>query len=285
MTFVGKILVIVIMAFALLFLGISTVVFSTATNWKTATEAEKKKVNDLNNKSRDLLAAVDAAKKDLDKAKADHKAAIDQSEARIKQLEDDIKTAQGEITAARGRLEVSQQNANTALAEAAENRKETEQLRGQKSEVEKQANEYKLQHIELSDKIREQERQIKTLDDNNKDLRDRVARYSTLLRRNGLSDDITTVTGLESPPLVQGEVARVDSGNSQIEITIGSDDGIVPGHELYLYRTKPLAQYLGKVRIITVDPDQAVAKVIGRTVQGIKIKEGDIVSSTIRPRS
>ena len=43
MTFVGKILVIVIMAFALLFLGISTVVFSTHTNWKTATEAEKKK--------------------------------------------------------------------------------------------------------------------------------------------------------------------------------------------------------------------------------------------------
>ena len=34
MTFVGKILVIVIMAFALIFLGISTVVFTTAKNWK-----------------------------------------------------------------------------------------------------------------------------------------------------------------------------------------------------------------------------------------------------------
>ena len=40
MTFVGKILVIVIMAFSLLFLGFSTVAFVTTRNWKTATEAE-----------------------------------------------------------------------------------------------------------------------------------------------------------------------------------------------------------------------------------------------------
>ena len=41
MTFVGRIFVIVIMAFSLLFLGISTVVFTTAKNWKNATDAEK----------------------------------------------------------------------------------------------------------------------------------------------------------------------------------------------------------------------------------------------------
>jgi hypothetical protein len=70
-----------------------------------------------------------------------------------------------------------------------------------------------------------------------------------------------------------------------MEITIGSDDGLVVGHELYLFRTSPRPEYLGKVKIISVDPDQAVAKVIGNTVQGKKIKEGDIVSSTIRPRS
>jgi hypothetical protein len=285
MTFVGKILVIVIMAFALLFLGISTVVFSTATNWKAATEAEKKKVNELTGKSRDLTAAVDAAKKDLEKAKADSAAATTQAENKIKGLDDEIKNNQAEITAARSKLEVAQQSANTALLEAEANRKETEQLRTQKSEVEKQANEFKLQQTDLNDKIRELERQNKSLDENNKDLRDRVARYSTLLRRNGLSDDITTVKGLESPPAVQGEVARVDTKNSRVEITIGSDDGLVPGHELYVYRVSPRPQYLGKIQILSVDPDQAVARVMGRTVQGIKIQEGDIVSSTIRPRS
>jgi len=284
MTFVGKILVIVIMAFALLFLGISTVVFTTHTNWKQETEKQKKQASKLQSDNNDLQTKVDAAKKELATAQEAHKQAIAQADTRIKTLEDEKKTAEAEVTAARSKLEESQQSAKTSLTLADERRKETELLRDQKSAVEKQANEFKLRQTELLDKIRELERQTKTLDENNKDLRDRVARYSTLLRRSGLSDDISTVRGMESPPPVQGEVARVDASNRQIEITIGADDGLVPGHELYLFRTKPQAEYLGKVQVITVDPDQAVAKVIGTTIQGKKIKEGDIVSSTIRPR-
>jgi ABC-type Na+ efflux pump permease subunit len=285
MTTVGKILVIVIMLFAVLFLGISTVVFTTATNWKEATAAQKKKVQELDAKNRDLLASVDAAKKDLDKAVADHQAAKTQAEGHVKSLEDENKTLSQEATAARSKLEVAQQSAHTSLTQAEERRKETEVLREQKSAVEKQANEFKLQQTELNDKIRDLERQSKTLDENNKDLRDRVARYSTALRKAGLSDDVSTYRGLESPPPVQGEVSRVDAQNRKVEITIGSDDGLVPGHELFLYRTKPRAEYLGKIKILSVDPDQAVGKVIGNTVQGKKIQEGDIVSSTIRPRS
>lgn len=285
MTTVGKILVIVIMLFAVIFLGISTVVFTTATNWKDATAAQKKKVQELDGKNRDMLSKVDAAKKDLEKAETDNKALLSASETRIKALEDEVKTLNNESTAARSKLEVAQQSANVSLALSDERLKEALKLRDQKSDVEKQANEYKLQQTELNDKIRDLERQTKTLDDNNKDLRDRVARYSTLLRRSGLSDDIRTVKGLESPPPVSGEVSRVDAQNKKIEITIGSDDGLVPGHELFLYRTTPRAEYLGKVQVISVDPDQAVCKVIGTTVQGKKIQEGDIVSSTIRPRS
>src|SRR3954447_5298252 len=98
MTFVGKILVIVIMAFALLFLGISTVVFTTHTNWKEATTKERAKVSDLQKKNSDLVAAVDAAKKDLEKAQADTKAAIASVEARNKALEQDVTTANTERT-------------------------------------------------------------------------------------------------------------------------------------------------------------------------------------------
>jgi hypothetical protein len=285
MTFVGKILVGVIMACALLFLGISTVVFTTAVNWKAETAKQKDAVSKLQSKNNDLTAAVDAAKKDLDKAVADHKTAVAQADTRIKGLEDDVKKEQAERAAAQSKLEVAQQSANTTLTLAEQRLSETTLLRDQKSAVEKQANEYKLQQTELNDKIRELERQTKTLDDNNKDLRDRVARYSTLLRKNGLSDDISVVKGLESPPPVKGEVKRIDARNSRVEITIGSDDGLVPGHELYLYRTKPRSEFLGRILIQSVDPDQAVGKVIGNTVSGKKIQEGDIVSSTIpRPR-
>jgi len=140
MTFVGKILVIVIMVFALLFLGFSAVVFTTSTNWKEATGKERQKVTDLSSKTRDLTAAVEAAKKDAEKAKSDHQSELEAAATRIKTIEDAIKTAEAEVSAVRTKLEVAQESAKTSLAEAAENRKETELLRGQKSEVEKQAN-------------------------------------------------------------------------------------------------------------------------------------------------
>jgi hypothetical protein len=69
-----------------------------------------------------------------------------------------------------------------------------------------------------------------------------------------------------------------------MEITIGSDDGLVVGHELYMYRLTPRPEYLAKVEVVSVDPDQAVVKVIGKTYLGKKIKEGDIVSSSVKPR-
>jgi hypothetical protein len=285
MTFVGKILVIVIMAFAILFLGISTVVFTASENWKEATAAEKKKVDKLRTENNDFQTKIAAAKKEMEAAKSEHKAKIDQHSARIHSLEEEAKGLQNELTEARTKLEVAQQNAKTALDEAAQHRAETEQLRGQTSAVEKQANQFKLQHADLTDKIREMQRQIQSLDNNNKDLRDRVARFQAALRQAGLPDDVSRYKGIENPPAVEGEVARVDARNEQMEITIGSDDGLVIGHELFLYRLLPRPEYLGKVKVTAVDPDKAVAKVIGRTVQGKKIKEGDIVSSTIRPRS
>lgn len=285
MTFVGKILVVVISLFAMMFLGISVVVFSTAVNWKEAYSKEQDKFKKLSATKADLDASLQAEKTNLAKAISENTAALKSAEDKVTALQTEIAQAQKEITAAQGQLETAQKSASVSLAEAAQRRSETELLRNQKSEVEKQANEFKIQQTELIDKIRDLERQSKTLDDNNKELRDKVAKFSTLLRQNGLSDDITTVTGLESPPPVEGEVSKVDEKNTLAEITIGSDDGLVAGHELYVYRIKPRPQYLGKIRIMTTDPDQAVGKVIGRTINGIKLQEGDIVSSTIRPRS
>jgi len=48
----------------------------------------------------------------------------------------------------------AQTNAKTSLEEAEHSRKEAERLREQKAEVEKQANDFKLQQAELNDKIR-----------------------------------------------------------------------------------------------------------------------------------
>ena len=284
MTFVGKILVIVIMAFALLFLGISTVVFSTAKNWMVATKAEQAKVDDLNKKLNDAKAGVEAAKKGLEDAKGQFDQEKKSLDNRLATLNDENSRNLAQITAVRGQLGVAEQTAKSTLEEVTAKREQTVQLRTLISGVEKQANEYKLHQAELNDRIRELERQLETAVKNNSDLRERVAKFSTLLQKNGLSTDISQIKGLESPPPVQGEIKRVDPTNREMEITIGSDDGLVVGHELYLYRISPRPEYLGKVVVVAVDPDQAVVKIVGKPYMGKKIKEHDIVSSSVKPR-
>jgi antitoxin component HigA of HigAB toxin-antitoxin module len=284
MTFVGKILVIVIMAFALLFLGFSTVVFSTAKNWMVATKAEQGKVDDLQKKLKDAQAASDAAKKGLEDAKAQFDQEKKNLDNRLATLQDDNTRNLAQYTDVRNKVAVAEQTASSTLAEVAAKRAQTEQLRTQISAVEKQANEFKLHQAELNDKIRELERMLETAVKHNADLRERVAKFSTLLKKNGLSTDISQIKGLESPPPVTGEVKRIDATNRSMELTIGSDDGLVVGHELYIYRLSPRPEYLGKLSIVAVDPDQSVARVVGKTYLGKKIKEGDIVSSESKPR-
>ena len=198
MTYVGKILVIVIMALSLIFLGVSTVVFSTAKNWRTATEEQKKKVSEIQKKLTDAQAGVDAAKKDLEAAKAQFDALTKSKEADIAKLQQQTESERQEITQYRSQVADAEAGAKTALAEAEARRNETTRLREIRTAVEDQANKYKIHQAELLDRIHELERVLETATKNNADLRDRVAKFSTLLRQNNISDDISGVTGNES---------------------------------------------------------------------------------------
>jgi len=283
MTFVGKILVLLIMVFALVFLGISTVVFTTEKDWKAAKDAETKKVQKLQSELANAKSEVQKIQNDLTAAKATAEAETKAKDQQIATLEAETKTAQDQATNANKALGVAEQNAKIALEEADSKRKEADQLRGQKAEVEKQANEYKLRQTELNDNIRELERSNEALKKNAEDLRDRNARLSTALRSHGLSDDASAYAAISAPPAVEGEVTHVKD-NKMVQLSIGSDDGLVTGHELLVFRMKPEPTFIAKIKIMSVGPDQAVGQVIGKTVQGKKIQEGDSVATTIRPR-
>src|SRR5262245_17065193 len=118
MTFVGKILVIVIMAFALLFLGITGVVFTTARNWKDAKAKADEQVKKLQQENSAATAKADQLTKDLGASKDAAKASQKTLDDRIAGLEADIKRISEENTQSRTALSTAQQNARTALEEA-----------------------------------------------------------------------------------------------------------------------------------------------------------------------
>ncbi len=285
MTFVGKILVILIMAFSLVFLGVSTVVFTTATNWKDRAEKQKTEIGKIQGNLRDADAKVKDATTKLDTAKAEHDTLTKGRENRIADLTKQVADANNEMTQARSQLERAQKNAEVALAEATARKGEIDILNETLAKAQAQANQFNGQNLELTDRIRIVEREKTTAEQNAKELRNVVARFMAYMRDNKIPmEKLANLDPKSVPPEVEGRVTQIDATNRSMEISIGSDDGIAVGQKLNVLRTEPKPEFLGQVKIVAVYPDKAVADVIGRKVQGKKIQEGDHVASSFNAR-
>jgi hypothetical protein len=281
MTFVGKILVILIMAFSLVFLGISTVVFTTATNWKDRSTKQADEIKKVTGQLNDAKAKATAAEGELKKAQEEHKAQLAERDTRLADLDKKVIEANDEMTKARLALGTAQENAKTSLAEATARKGEIDVLRETLSKAQTQADQFSAQNIELTDQKRILEREKATAEQNAKDLRDFTGRTIAYLRSKGIPlENIDRLDPKSVPPPVEGKVIDLNPTKRSMEISIGSDDGLANGQELYVFRVQPRAEYIGKVKIVSVYPDKAVADVIGNTVNGKKVQEGDIVSST-----
>ena len=213
MTFVGKILVIVIMAFSLLFLGISTVVFTTSKNWMAATKDEQEEGRRTEEKAarrpgglgrrqegaRGREGGLRRRDQGLDEparlARRQNKRNSTRSTAARKQLV--AADADGQEHPGRSRSQASSRP--TCSAAKVGRREAGQRVQAPPGRPERQ-----------DPRARADSRHATK---NNSDLRERVAKFSTLLHQNGLSDDISQIKGLESPPPVMGEVKRVDPTN------------------------------------------------------------------------
>ncbi len=289
MTLVGKILVIIIMACSLLFLGFSTVVFTTATNWKVATAAQKDIVTKRGAEVDKLKAEVADAQKAVEATKADRDEKLKSFSLEIANKQKEIDQRLDEATQAKTSLEKAQENANLAINEQVARTGEVTLLRSQNEAIRTQADEFKLSKTDLKTQVLTLERQLETAKQNNADLLDRVAVMGSFLRSKGFTDNVITlrgqISGVAPPPDVEGVITRIEPNNRRVEISIGSDDGLLVGHELSVYRLKPKVDYIGKIRIILVEPDKAVGEVVGgKTYLGKKMEEGDNVTATIRAR-
>jgi hypothetical protein len=87
---------------------------------------------------------------------------------------------------------------------------------------------------------------------------------------------------------LEGVVRKVNHRTGRVEIDLSFNDGLTRGHELAVYRTDRTArsvwegEYLGRIRILGTNRDEAVAKVI-EVFEGKQIREGDLVSARTPP--
>ena len=123
----------------------------------------------------------------------------------------------------------------------------------------------------------------------NRQLTEELGFLRKVVRNNNLETDPRVYAAQnDPPPILEGMVinaAENAKGSVDlVEISLGSDDGLVKGHKLFVFRSglqsDEDAKYLGQIELVFVDSDHAVGTVIEKAKSGI-IKKGDNVTSKL----
>jgi len=277
-TLVGKILTLAITILSILFLAFAIVVYTAKENWRDKYQEASAELS----KTRQELEAVKKQREELamlfDEAR---KKAADQ----LNQLREENRIQQENMTRLleayqelRRELETAQQRAATALQEVDARRQEVDLLRSQLERVLEDKDRAVRQAFEAEQKLIEVRSQLEVAQERNQQLQERIAELRGILAQHGLPTEARDIAALKAPPRVEGVVLEVDRANRYVRISIGSDDGLVVGHRLHVFRERNNGKYLGQIEITDVEPDRAVARVLSDVKQG-RIEVGDHVAT------
>jgi len=283
MNLVGKILTGLIALFSVLFMAFALAVYAAHTNWKNKVmdpqsglqaqlDKEKKNVKDLN-------AQVDKLKQDLD---AERKALV----ARVKSLEDEkgrLQTERAKQEKDLAALDQKWREATGAVTAASVNvtglAEQVKQLRDNIRAAEKKQNEDFDKMKKMTDQMHQLASDLGALKGTNQTLVADLQKYRKVLDLFGLKGDPELYTKV-APPVDGHVVAVSEPGAGLIELSVGSDLGIEKGQTLEVYRRDGNA-YLGRVEIVSTEPDKSVAKILPNLQRGA-IQKGDRIASRLQ---
>ena len=285
MNTIGKIFVFALFIMSLVFMSFAVALYSTHTNWRDEIMRTREQIKA--GQQLGYKAQLDQAKTDRNNLSAEItklQAEVAASEAARDQVVAKIQTALEEknkdLEVLRKEKEARELEREKAQAELAAARKELEaaskvvadlrsEVRTQQDKVDEQVD----RAAKIASELHEKESFLEIASERKAQLEKQVANARLLLQQSGLSIDNLP---RDAVPKIDGVVTNVI--DDSIELSLGGDDGLQMGHELDVYRND---QYLGRVRVVSIKPDKAVAVVIREFVRGV-IQRGDKVATRLR---
>lgn len=285
MTVLGKTLAVLNLALSLAVGAFIVMTYVSRTNWHAAY---------VNMENQVKVSKADAAafKNEMDLAKsgkaqaedqqAKQKAAADKDKqvlnAQITDLSDKLKKAGEEI----GRHVASQTAAGDLLKRRAS---EVEYLKTLKNELDTVVTRQRKQVLDsqqamVDAKINydaERARNERLLQEN-----ERLTKDNRQMQQVASSTSLRSDAPKKNPPAddIEGRVKATDPRTGYITVSVGSDAGLSKGNTLEVYRLKPDPAYLGTIKIMAVQPNEAVGSPVEPRGRGA-IQVGDQVSSNI----
>jgi hypothetical protein len=312
MTFVGKILVVVQVILSVCFIAFAGAVYTVQESWQ---EEYREKDEELKLEQRKLAeaetrislmksdaAAAQVIDTDLSQYLAEQRfnelnqhvgnEGITQQlhalASRLSQAQADIVRLTQQFTAAEEQRANAEENVNRlqiesdfAKREATERKNEAEAYKSVNATLTADLNTQVAQVQDLREQLFDHEKQIDQMVAKQDRLMEQLAAHMRAARIAKV--DVEEVLAREDgPPAVTGKVmgTRTADGLELVEITLGSDDGLVAGHMLDVFNADGRGKWLGQVKVFQTTPDKAVC-IVQKDTQAGRIREGDYVTTKL----
>jgi chromosome segregation ATPase len=276
------------MVLTIFFMGFAGAVYVSHANWKAEAEDQAQLVQTTNQQYSDAKTAWETKERELaEKATAEEQRALlaenqvvqkDASIAALEQRLEETDTLKG-VLDAESNLTKQEAAARSeeALIQRAVNNKLHETMRNLASRL--RAAEDLLFANQKTMEQMERKHQAALVE---------IANWKLIAQANGFNEDPQEYTrGLAPPPAVDGlvlDARKADSRGQEIlvKISLGERDGLVRGHHLDIYRpasrNEGRSMYLGKIRLVSVTPNEAVGTLVQRVQNGIIEKDDHVTT-------
>lgn len=283
MTFVGKVFVVLQLVLTVCFMAFAGAVYTAETNWKNEAKS-------LADQKQQVETQLNTSRQDFEKLTADSTGQLTEANTQIGLLDDQLKQAKDQLSRIQKENESlkTERDQQLAVANISEEQstfrmEETQRQRERNARLQTQIDEQLTQIRSLQDTVFEKDTTIANMRQRHQSVLDDLATYRKILLANKMSlnpkDYANLGDAADPPPNVVGQVldARVSqsTGTEFIAVSLGSDDGFHKGHELTVYRGD---EYLGRIKLVTVEADRAVGHLIPQTrPRNGAIQKGDNV--------
>lgn len=282
MNLLGQIFAVIILVLSCVFMGLAWAVYATHRNWKSEVDAQRANIQQLQAEMDQLDSRYKLVESNL-------QTEIDTAEQQVRKLESErvaLVARNEEIQAQINQLQQERRDATAAVAATQANNErlanENVELQQEIIAAQEAADQAFQTTVQATSELHDTTVKLESQLEQNAQLTEQVAGMTQAMRANNL-DPATRVGDVK--PRVGGFVSLVrrQAGSETIELTIGSDDGLKPGHTVEVYRTTDdpnQSKYLGRAEVLRADPDRAYARIIPSLKEG-RIQEGDRVATRL----
>lgn len=256
MTFLGKILTVVIFVFSLVLMSFALMVGAAHVNYRDKDKATTDILQraQLDNEAlrlendrlaRAIESEIVSRRVEVAKLEATRLALTQQLDAVQKENQANIDTL--------GKKSAALTSAETALAEK---QKAIDGLRTEIRATQEERDKTLLQVADVADKNHQLALALTNLQRRGVELTGQIVSLKKTLAAFDIPEH-TDVTGI--PPPIAGKVTAVRNNGQEITlvVSLGGDDGMKEGHEMNVFRGRDL---IGRIRLVRVDPDRAVGR-------------------------